>query len=86
MPKLFYPGRVGLHQVVKCAEDQTGLRTPKIDSKHRVVNEGDTNELRLGQVPQGGKCDEWKEQSPDQMSVHIARLIVQKGQVVRIHQ
>lgn len=58
MPELFYVMRVGLHQVVKCAEDQTGLRTPEVDSKYSIVHIRDIKKSRLSQIPQGGSCDE----------------------------
>lgn len=38
MPKQVHMMRVGLHKVIKSAEDQADLCTPKVYSKHNIVH------------------------------------------------
>ncbi len=80
MPELLDLLRVYAKQVKGRTEEQTTLGRPKEDAKHEVVGSQHERELRLRETPHDSGRDERQEQGADQVSVYIARLVVQKGQ------
>lgn len=62
----------------KCIQFILGALT--VDAKKSDIKGSLVEKLRLAWEPNGGSCDEWKEQSLDQMRVHIASLVVHEGQ------
>ena len=57
MPQLFHPMRVGLHEVVDSAGEQTKLAREEEDNEHDVVCGQNIVVLGLGQDPNVDVCD-----------------------------